>query len=500
MTAAAAGHIVHSEDTAFNKIKWTTPIATVLGDDFVLTDEYATLHMSIEDALSHRSGLPAHDITYGWGSQSLLDCILSLRHLPFSTDFRTGWQYNNILYGAVGVVIERLTGKDLSEVLEEWFWKPLGMTSTTLSLEKALAMRDDGGNSRLAKGYYWTKDDFYVPDTYPDFRPVAAAGAAISSVRDFSLWVKALLDASAGLSNASAPLRGDLFRDLITPRSIVSPMYDSLWKGCNGITTCALGWLVQNLGSRTLISHGGGLVGFGSCVYLLPEEGFGFISMGNTMGSSNIVGNKVFFEVLKRLRLHDVQDEESYVPTDPISSTDDKVAGAEFGDSTRPSIMPSPEAAMRFAGSYIHPAYGTIDVTDAETSILSSLEANTAHEDVGPELTYPATLHVRPSKRTWPNEYALRQTSPLYFHMDVFFGRGSDDTAANDIGDNLKGTGSLAYKKIKVLEYLYTGKAIFEEDEQGLVRRLGMEMSPELVGSEAAKVDAKAGMIWFEKS
>jgi hypothetical protein len=291
-----------------------------------------------------------------------------------------------------------------------------------------------------------------------------------------------------------------MFRDLITPRSIVPSLYASLWKDCNGITTCALGWLVQNLGSRTLISHGGGLVGFGSCVYLLPEEGFGFISMGNTVGSSNIVGNKLFFEVLKRLGLQGIQDEESSVPRDSTSSEDDQVAGAEVENSVRPSISPAPEAAMKFAGSYTHSAYGTIHVADAGHSMLASLEANTANEEVGLELTHPATLHVRPSKRTWPNEYALRQTSPLDFHMDVFFGRGSDDTPANELGDNLKGTGSLTYKNIKVLEYLYTGKAIFEEDEQGLVSRLGMEMSPELADSEAAKVDAKAGMIWFEKS
>lgn len=132
MTSAAAGKIVHSDEAAFKDVKWTTPIANVLGDDFVLTDEYATSHMSIEDALSHRSGLPGHDASYGWGSQSLLDCIRSLRHLPFSTDFRTGWLYNNMLYGAVGAAIERLTGKDLSEALEDWFWKPLGMTSSTL--------------------------------------------------------------------------------------------------------------------------------------------------------------------------------------------------------------------------------------------------------------------------------------------------------------------------------------------------------------------------------
>ncbi|GAB7330454.1 hypothetical protein MBLNU13_g02066t2 [Cladosporium sp. NU13] len=488
------------EESGFKKIKWTTPIADILGDDFVLTDEYATSHMSIEDALSHRSGLPAHDVSYGWGSQSLLDCVRSLRHLPFSTDFRTGWLYNNILYGAVGAVIERLTGKDLSEVFGDWFWKPLGMTSTTVSLEKALAMQDDDGNTRLAKGYYWTENDFYVPDDYPDFRPVAAAGAAISSVRDYSLWVKALLEASAGSSDASAPLSGDLFRDLITPRSIVPSLYASLWKDCNGITNCALGWLVQNLGSRTLISHGGGLVGFGSCVYLLPGEGFGFVSMGNAMGSSNIVGNRLFFEVLKRLGLHDTQEDESCMLTDSKSTTDERDGDAKPQEPAPPSIRTSPEAAVKFFGSYTHPVYGTFDVANAGASMLSSLEANITPEDKGPELSHPVTLHVKPSARTWPNDYALRQTSTLGFCMDVFFQRGSDDTPANDIDNSGTSARSLACKNIKVLEYLYTGNAIFEDDEAGSVKRLGMEVSPELADSEAAKVDVKAGMIWFEKS
>lgn len=298
----------------------------------------------------------------------------------------------------------------MSEVLEDWFWKPLGMTSTTLFLDRALAMHEDDGNTRLAKGYYWTNDGFYVPDAYAEFTPVVAAGAVISSVRDYSLWVKALLEASAGSSDASAPLSGDLFRDLITPRSIVPSLYASLWRDCNGITTCSLGWLVQSLDSRTLISHGGGLVGFGSCVYLLPEEGFGFVSMGNTMGSSNNVGNKLFFEVLKRLGLHSSQEDEPCVPTDPTSSsTDEKDADANPQEPAPLSISPSPETAVKFIGSCTHLAYGTIDVTDAGALVLSSLEANITLKGVRPDLPHSSTTHVRPSQRTWPNEYALRQ-------------------------------------------------------------------------------------------
>ena len=241
-------------------------------------------------------------------------------------------------------------------------------------------------------------------------------------------------------------------------------------------------------------------MGFGSCVYLLPEEGFGFVSMGNTMGSSDIVGNRLFFEVLKRLGLHDSQEDEPCVPTDQTSSTEEKDADAKPQEPARPCISPSPEAVMKFVGSYTQPAYGTIDVADAGASMLSSLEANTTLEDVRSDLPHPATLHVRLSQRTWPNEYALRQNSTLGFHMDVFFQRGSEDPLAKDTDNSVTNARSLVYKNIKVLEYLYTGKAVFEDDEAGSVNRLGMDMSPELADSEAAKVDAKAGMIWFQKS
>lgn len=498
MTAAAAGKIVHSEESAFKNIDWTTTIASVLGNDFVLPEEYATSHITLEDALSHRSGLPAHDACYGWGPDGLLGCIRSLRHLPFSTDVRTGWQYNNMLYAAVEAVVARLIGSELSEVLEEWFWRPLGMASTTMSLDKAHAMQNEAGNTRLAQGYYWTKNDFYVPDVYPDFKPVAGAGAAISSVRDFSLWVKALLEASAGSAASSAPLNGDLFQDLTTPRSIVPALYASLWTGCNGVTTCALGWLVQNIGSRTLISHGGGLIGFGTCIYLLPEEGLGFISMGNTMGSSNEMGTKLFFEVVKRLGLRDAPDEDISTATEPTISEDEEVADIKYGGAALPSRSPIFEDAIVYVGCYTHSAYGTIEIAIATPSMLSMLEANTASQHLGQQNTPSAVLHVKLSERTWPNQYVLRQTSLLDFSMDVFFQRGSDATPSEEIETGATSFGSLVYKNIKVLQYLYTGKAVFEVDETGFTKRLGIEMSPELADSNAAKIDAKAGMIWFE--
>jgi CubicO group peptidase (beta-lactamase class C family) len=502
MTAATAGKIVHSEKPDLKDVQWTTPIAAVLYDEFVLTDEYSTSHVTLEDALSHRSGLPAHDVSYGWNTSSPIECLKSLRYLPFSAELRCSWQYNNMLYAAVGVVIERLTGKKLSEVLEDWLWKPLGMASTTMSLSKAQTANDGAGNARLARGYYWTKDGFYVPDEYPDFTPVAAAGAVISSARDFSLWIKALLEAATVSETAQTSVSSALFQDLTTPRSIVPAMYSSLWEYCTGITTCSLGWLVQNLGSRKLVSHGGGLVGFGTCVYLLPEEGLGFVSMGNTMGSSNVVGTELFFEVLQRLGLHERPQ------GDCPDLTDSPSLEAESTRDTTSEIFPNssndlmPERGSAYTGSYAHPAYGAFEVAAAEPPIISLVKRDTSAGDTTShdfQALEPTVPHVRPSQRTWPNQYVLQQNAPLGFKMAVYFQRGSDSVPRNDGDHNVQSTRNLACKSVKVLEYLYTAKAAAELDDEGYVKRLGFEVSPELAGSESAKLDARAGMIWFDK-
>lgn len=123
------------EDNAnYSQVQWKTPIAKLIPDDFVLSDEYATSHITIEDALSHRSGLPRHDLAYGGNydgeKTSLRGMVRALRHLPLTAEPRTKFQYCNQMYGVASHVIETMTGMWLGDFLKERIWEPLGMKST----------------------------------------------------------------------------------------------------------------------------------------------------------------------------------------------------------------------------------------------------------------------------------------------------------------------------------------------------------------------------------
>ena len=56
--AAAISLLVNDDN--FPDVKWTTPVSQLLKDDFVLSDSWYTEQVTIEDMLSHRSGLPEY--------------------------------------------------------------------------------------------------------------------------------------------------------------------------------------------------------------------------------------------------------------------------------------------------------------------------------------------------------------------------------------------------------------------------------------------------------
>lgn len=128
----------------YTDLSWGTPISNLIRDDFVLAEEWATAHVSIEDALAHRSGVPRHDWSYGGtyggpNSEDLhegtpKDVVRSLRDLPMAAEPRTTFHYCNIMYVVVGHVVSTLSGKPLKDFLKERIWEPLGMKSTVSRL------------------------------------------------------------------------------------------------------------------------------------------------------------------------------------------------------------------------------------------------------------------------------------------------------------------------------------------------------------------------------
>ena len=415
------------------------------------------------------------------------------------------------MFAVVTDLLETLTGLTLETILREKFWKPLGMASTSFGDANAL--------SNMARGYFWDpKQDSssssgeYVPEPYLNISSISGAGATISSVNDYALWIKAWLDAASVRvpANASSPINRALFRDLFTPRTIIQSAPADSTSAFLTPALYALGWITLSIKGHTIVDHGGALTGFGTTLIFLPDDGYGLVVMGNTAGTSNLVGNLIAQVLLKRKLDLSVEESasttaalhaalcassESQYPHHGSGSSSSKEERNndelqfEHPDPTRPerpqpakaANLPLPGDIGDFAGLYIHPAYGVINFTVVSSSSTSENSSTTA---AGSKSTSSSYLYGTPTPtRIWRYALQLHHVTDTLFKCKFMNPHGVDPKAL-------------------VWEHVGSSLAIFKFGLNGeVVETLGIELEGEMVEAAERKGAKywKEGMIWFDK-
>jgi CubicO group peptidase (beta-lactamase class C family) len=121
--------------------------------DFVLKDDWATKHLTLEDGVSHRTGMADHINSTAQEIDGKKvtpkEVVRNLRNLPMISEPRATFCYSNFMYVALSHILQTVTGEWLGKVLKKLIWDPLNMKSTFSDLEGA--QKADG---HLADGYY----------------------------------------------------------------------------------------------------------------------------------------------------------------------------------------------------------------------------------------------------------------------------------------------------------------------------------------------------------
>ncbi|KAK1531725.1 penicillin-binding protein, partial [Colletotrichum paranaense] len=245
-------------------LSWKTPVAHILRDDFVLSDEWATAHITLEDAMSHRTGYPSHDLAPAATAQGTTRL---LRHLPMAAEPRTTFLYNNKMFGAMGHLIEVLTGSWLGDFFREYLWEPMGMNETFFSLRDA-----EQSGLVLAKEYYYNPDDgSYLQLPHEPSSGEEGAGSIVSNVLDYAKYLRIMMTESAPISKPG-------HREVKTPRTLVAPAMEPF----TGPVSYALGWYTAILGGEQVYFHSGGVNMFISMMMMIPSQQIGVIVFTNT--------------------------------------------------------------------------------------------------------------------------------------------------------------------------------------------------------------------------
>src|SRR5213596_3800183 len=100
------------------KLDWDKPVREYL-PDFQLHDELASEAMTPRDLVTHRSGLPRHDLLWYGSPLTREEMLGRLRFLEPSREFRSYWQYQNLMFMTAGYLAGKLYGKTWEETARE---------------------------------------------------------------------------------------------------------------------------------------------------------------------------------------------------------------------------------------------------------------------------------------------------------------------------------------------------------------------------------------------
>lgn len=279
-TAACLSALIQNGSHEALAGQWSTTLASILKDDFVLRDQWATDHMTLEDAVSHRTGLPRHDRSLArerdGAPLSLRDNVRNLRNLPYVNEPRTKFVYSNYMYMALSHVIETVTKKELKQVMRELIWDPLGMQSTYFGLEDASKAPEP-----LATGYIWINEtQQHAKTAYMPVTDLSGAAAVISNVRDYARWIQGLLNETQLFSES-------VHQDILTSRMIGY----GLPNGNLDVNLYGLGWFRTTFRGKVVYRHDGSMIGFKAQVYWFPDDKFGFVIFSNSDDSRTAIND-----------------------------------------------------------------------------------------------------------------------------------------------------------------------------------------------------------------
>ena len=254
---------------------FTTPVSKFLPKDFVLADEHATQDVTVEDILSHRSGMPRHDDSYLGAAAKEQDTPRSvtrnLRNLPLTRPLRTTYQYCNMLYTVATHLVSEVSGSSFAAFLQSRIWDPLGMTNTYLDVPGSIKYNEL--KPRMATGYYWAeKEECFKAIPFYDQSEAIGAGSIFSSVSDIAKYVRCML-------KKSAPLSEESHEELVKPRIIAEP--EKVPKHGRSHVLYALGWETLHYRGERLIGHDGCVFGFNSTIKFVPDMDCGIVIINN---------------------------------------------------------------------------------------------------------------------------------------------------------------------------------------------------------------------------
>ncbi|MBZ5679587.1 MAG: beta-lactamase family protein [Acidobacteriia bacterium] len=215
--------------------------------------------VTARELLSHTAGFGDYpkkfDFRKDWTEGELLKLV---EGIPLAYPPGTKWEYSNLGYLTLGLLIHHVTGEFYGDFLQQRIFKPLGMETTRIISEADIV-------PNRAAGYRLVKDELKNQEWVAPMVNTTADGSLYFSVLDLAKWDAALYTEKL-LKRSSLEL-------MWTPVKLKSGQFNKAGYG--------FGWFVQEQHGHHVVQHDGAWQGFKTTIARYTDDQLTVVVLAN---------------------------------------------------------------------------------------------------------------------------------------------------------------------------------------------------------------------------
>lgn len=224
----------------------------------------ASGQITVRELLNHTAGIPGSAgtaVLNGSSTETMEQAVQTLSAVELYAPPGTAFQYSNIDYVALGLIVQVTSGQSYETYLQQHVFAPLQMRNSVTTLAPA-------AHRGMAAGYRWWFGQ-PVPFTFDNPPKDLPAGGIISSAEDMTHFLIAQLNAGMyGGASILSPASMAVLQRPVRFAGITSAPY-------------AMGWYVLPIDGESVLTHTGDNPNYYSAMAVLPQSQWAVVVLSN---------------------------------------------------------------------------------------------------------------------------------------------------------------------------------------------------------------------------
>ena len=331
------------------KLDWDDRVRQYL-PSYELSDPIASERMTIRDLLLHRSGLARNDMMWygsGFTRKQIFD---RLKYLSMGVGFRNKFDYNNLGYMTAGYLAGEVAGSSWEDLVRTSILTPLGMTATNFSDTDSAKSPDYALPYEEISGKVER-----VP--FASTEAIGPAGSVHSNIDEMLHYAQMLL--AHGKYEGRQIVSETNLKTIQSPQiamGVPSPYPEQ------SAPAYGMAWVIQTYRGHRFVWHNGGIDGFYTLLALLPDDNIGVVIFANRL-DTRAPGEVLLRNLFDRmLGMTPVDWDSRFHEAEGKAKKAEDAELKKIADERKPGTQPS-HPLKDYAGTYTHPAYGSVVIT-----------------------------------------------------------------------------------------------------------------------------------------